>query len=123
MAAVKSDSHSLSQDPPKILMVDDDFFNLEVMRGTLMMHNLDSDAVSNGYQALDLIKKRIHVASTNKDISMYKLIFIDYSMPVMDGVELTRQIYNIFNNDKRHEMPQIICLTAYSDQRYKDSAL
>ena len=90
MAAVKSDSHSLSKDPPKILMVDDDFFNLEVMRGTLMMHNFDSDAVADGYSALNLIKMRIHVASINKEISMYKLIFIDYSMPVMDGIELTK---------------------------------
>ena len=104
-------------------MVDDDVFNLEVMRGTLMMHNLDSDTVADGYSALNLIKMRIHVASINKEISMYKLIFIDYSMPVMDGIELTKQIYNIFNKDKRLEMPQIICLTAYSDQRYKDSAL
>ena len=72
---------------------------------------------------------------------MYTLILLDYSMPEMDGLETCEAIReellenNVnsahtpkdlidkcsFNDAK--EVPYICCLTAYSDERYRQRAM
>jgi CheY-like chemotaxis protein len=34
-------------------------------------------------------------------------------MPVMDGIESTKEIYNLYNNGEIQTLPYIACLTAY----------
>ena len=48
---------------------------------------LVSETANNGQQALDLVKQRLR---NNK--KMYKLIIMDYSMPVMDGPTACKEI-------------------------------
>lgn len=66
---------------PKILLVDDVDFFIEVERGYLKQTYADILTARNGQEALDLM------ARTRPD-----LVFMDVNMPVMDGIECCRQV-------------------------------
>ena len=65
----------------KILVVDDNEFNLKVAHGLLELFEIDADTASSGKEALNLV--------TEKD---YDIVFMDHMMPEMDGIETTAAI-------------------------------
>ena len=48
------------------------------------MLNFTSDKALCGYEAISLIEKRLELAKKG-EVEFYKLIFLDYSMPDMNG--------------------------------------
>lgn len=88
----------------RILMVDDEPFNLRGLRVIMkkavsnLGHNPDIleeliDQCFNGQEALDLVSQAAY------DNTVYSLILMDQSMPVMDGIEATKRI-RAFIQDK-----------------------
>ena len=85
---------------PRILIVDDEPFNIVGLKiilkkaaGNTQLVDL-IDSAKSGLEAIDLVKQ----ASWRGH--MYSLIFMDCSMPVMDGYEATEKIrehYSIQN--------------------------
>jgi CheY-like chemotaxis protein/anti-sigma regulatory factor (Ser/Thr protein kinase) len=69
----------------RILLVDDNLINLRFLETFIKkrMPNCDYDSSGNGLQAVEAAER--HKAG-------YALIFMDLSMPVMDGLEATRKI-------------------------------
>ncbi|MBQ3558204.1 MAG: response regulator [Agathobacter sp.] len=65
----------------KILIVDDHEMNLKVAKGLLEPLQVQMDTAENGKQAVEKIKK-----------NHYDIVLMDHMMPVMDGVEATREI-------------------------------
>ena len=65
----------------KILIVDDTEINLMIVEGLLEPLHAKVETADSGMRALELIQK-------NK----YDIIFMDYMMPYMDGVETTRRV-------------------------------
>jgi PAS domain S-box-containing protein len=65
----------------RILLVDDNPVNREVAQGMFDKLGLNVDTASNGRDAIDLLKAE-----------PYDLVFMDIQMPVLDGIEATRQI-------------------------------
>lgn len=65
----------------KILVVDDNVMNLEVIQGLLKDYEIQVDVVTSGVEALDMIESMD-----------YDFIFMDHMMPVMDGIETLHQI-------------------------------
>jgi len=65
----------------KILIVDDHEMNLKVAKGLLEPLQVQMDTAENGKQAIEMIKK-----------NQYDIVLMDHMMPVMDGVEATREI-------------------------------
>ena len=53
--------------------------------------------------------------------SPYKLIFMDYSMPQMNGLETAEAILKLYRNYKLKE-PIICCLTAYTEDNFRVNA-
>ena len=73
--------------------MDDEEFCLSSMKVILFKLGIDTekqvDFCMNGIEALEM-------AEQSKKLSMkYKLIFIDFNMPVMDGIEATRGLREI----------------------------
>jgi len=78
----KKINQSLAWGDTRILAVDDDrdvlsYFE-EIMQGFGML----CDTASSGKQALDLVERKGH----------YDIYFLDWKMPVMDGIELTKEL-------------------------------
>ena len=73
----------------RVLIADDTHVNVILMRSILKRLNIESDSAVNGAKALELLNK-----------NTYDLVLTDINMPVMDGIELTKQI-------RRHPNPKI----------------
>ncbi len=65
----------------RLLAVDDNVINLELVRRSLKDTRIIIDTAANGMEALELIDK-----------NSYDLIFLDHMMPVMDGMETLKII-------------------------------
>ena len=80
----------------RILMVEDDQFNLEIGEQILITADAFVDTAQNGSEAINLIKK-----------NDYDIILMDLRMPVLGGIEATK----IIRNELKKTTP-IIALTA-----------
>ncbi|KAG5917208.1 hypothetical protein E4U53_004228, partial [Claviceps sorghi] len=65
------------------LLVDDNPINLKILTTYMKKLELPYRTATNGQQAVDVF---------SRDLGMYKCVFMDISMPVMDGFEATRHI-------------------------------
>jgi len=79
----------------KIMLVDDNQINQEIIMGLLEHSKIELDIASNGKEAIEMFKP-------NK----YALILMDIQMPIMDGYEATKRIREVDS-----QIP-IIALTA-----------
>lgn len=86
----------------KALVVDDDFDTREYTTIVLNRIGIEHDCASSGEQALYMLDKALSVGSG------YDMCFIDWKMPEMDGLELTRKIREKFDSDT-----VIIIVSAY----------
>ncbi|KAI2733386.1 hypothetical protein CBS147332_401 [Penicillium roqueforti] len=104
-----------SQSRPRVLVVDDNNINLHLMM-TLMNKRkvMVLDKAENGRAAVDAVERMLQG---------YDLIFMDMSMPVMNGFEATRAIRAI-EKERSDCMPAtIIALTGLSSTRDEFRAL
>jgi signal transduction histidine kinase/CheY-like chemotaxis protein len=83
------------------LVVDDIITNVMVAEELLQFHELQVDTCTSGGEALDLARK-----------NRYDLIFMDYMMPEMDGLETARRIRIMGDEDPYYRKVPIIVLTA-----------
>ena len=91
----------------EILCVDDDAFNLLSLEIMLKYFNLKCVKVMNGIAALEeLLKKR---NCHNSTCPKFKLIFMDYQMPLMDGVQTTEKIMELIEKNELTESVVIGC--------------
>eukprot|EP01018_Ginkgo_biloba_P025107 Gb_35675 [translate_table: standard] len=67
---------------PKVLIVEDNQVNRKILKKLLSSFNVDSEDVEDGKQAVDLCRNG----------GAYDMILIDKEMPVMDGLEATREL-------------------------------
>ena len=93
----------------RILVADDVLTNRYVALGILKKMGLDADGVENGMEALAAIQS-----------TSYDLILMDVHMPVLDGLDATRQIRNA---EKGRRRIPIIALTAAAMQEERENCL
>ena len=75
----------------RILVVDDEPLNVFVMEKLLKLHKITYESSNSGLKALRKIKDRIK----NK-VPLYQLIFMDYSMPILDGLQTSVKIRKLY---------------------------
>ncbi|MGL1936550.1 MAG: response regulator [Fibrobacterales bacterium] len=97
----------------KVLVVDDNDSALRVMEAYLNDFSIDTSCVSDGAQALDLISQM-----NNDEETAYRVIFLDWKMPRMDGIEVARRV-------KEMELlvqPKIVLITSYGREEIKQQS-
>jgi hypothetical protein len=88
----------------RILLAEDNITNQQVALGILKKFGLRTDAVADGAEAVKAL-----------ETIPYDLVLMDVQMPVMDGLEATRQIRNPQSKLPNHAIP-IIAMTAHALQ-------
>ncbi len=83
----------------KILLVDDNPMNIRIEKELLSDFQFHLDCAVNGAEAIEMLKG-----------ARYDLVFMDYMMPIMDGVEATKVIRAM--DDPYYQALPIIALTA-----------
>lgn len=68
----------------RVLLVEDNDFNAEIVIEILKMTGVELDHVWNGHEALDILRE--------KEPYTYDMVFMDIQMPIMNGYEATRAI-------------------------------
>lgn len=96
----------------KVLVIDDDPIACDQAKLVMSKAGISVDTVMSGSEALEMVK----LACARQEL--YNLIIIDWKMPVMDGVETTRQIRRIIGNEIA-----VILLTAYNWDDIYDEAV
>ncbi|KAL4512428.1 hypothetical protein ABPG72_005430 [Tetrahymena utriculariae] len=102
----------------KILVVDDNDFNLYAIQMCLKSYGFISDKATSGFMAIDKIKQRLKQSDC---CLTYKLIFMDIDMPIKDGYETTKNILQYFKK-KNMSPPKISACTAYVQEKEKKKA-
>jgi len=87
-------------DSPKLLYVEDNYFNRLTMKMLIDSIGIHIETVENGAEAVKLLSKQ-----------NFNLVLMDCKMPVMDGYEATRQIRSFKNTATEANVP-IIAVTA-----------
>ncbi len=85
----------------KVLVVDDNASARDVFVAQLADLPFRVDAVPSGIQAIEAVR----------DANDYDLVFMDWRMPEMDGIEASKRIRAL---DGLHHQPVIIMVSAYS---------
>ena len=86
---------------PKVLVVDDEIFNITILENICKSCGVSTEKALNGQEALDKLK-------TGK----YSLIFMDINMPVLDGYQATRRIGEMIKKGEMEDVA-VIGVTAY----------
>ena len=78
---------------------------------------IDSNSAVNGVEGVKQVEQR-----HEQRLSMYRLILLDYSMPLMDGPQAATKIRDILQEVDQQSRPYICCVSSYQDQSFKDVA-
>ena len=92
----------------KVLMVEDDYFNSQLVFEILIAQSFKAEIASDGPEAISMTENEL-----------YDLILMDIELAKMDGIEATRLIKNKFFYK---DIP-IIDLTAYASKGDKERIL
>jgi putative two-component system response regulator len=89
-----------AENPTRLLVVDDDEINREMLSAMLRTLGYDSELVSSGPEALEKLNAN------------YDMVLLDYMMPSMDGVEVCKRI----REESRFNDIPVIMVTALSSK-------
>ena len=92
-------NRAISAPGAKVLVTDDNGFNLKVASGLLGFMDIEAETADSGARAIELVQK-----------NDYHIVFMDHMMPEMDGVETVQRI-RAAEGDKYKNLT-IIALTA-----------
>ncbi|MCL2819749.1 MAG: response regulator [Oscillospiraceae bacterium] len=92
-----------------VLIVDDIKTNLKVVYGFLESYEMNVDMCLSGADAIEMVKSE-----------QYDIVFMDYRMPDMDGIEATKKIREIEDDSQIYKNLPIIALTADAVESKRD---
>jgi len=96
----------------RALVVDDNAAAREILTESLGSLAKQVDAVGSGHEALAAIKER-------DEDTPYDVVFMDWKMPGMDGLQAARLIRN---ESLLHKQPAIIIVTAFGREEVREEA-
>ena len=97
-----------------ILLVDDDEFICKTFKNILKKFKLKADCAENGKECLKMIKEKME-KNCKCDKNKYKIIFMDITMPIMDGIEAAKNIQKMIDNKEIYDNIKIIFISAHAN--------
>ncbi|MCX6266728.1 MAG: PAS domain S-box protein [Bacteroidetes bacterium] len=82
-------------DISKVLVIDDNFTNLKIMKDMLTYWGIESVTCTSGKEALEVIK------TANETDSVFDLVIVDMHMPEMDGIAVAEKIREKHTHDRK----------------------
>ena len=67
------------------------------------------------------LTERIEEIQNDEQQKIYRVILLDYSMPVMDGLETAKEIRQLLHRHEAYQ-PYIVCCSAYDEDNFKEEA-
>ena len=95
-----------------ILVVDDDEFILKTSKNILKSFKLQADFAENGQECLNKIKEK-QKKNCNCSKNKYKLVLMDITMPIMDGIEAAKNIQKMIDEHQLYDSIKIIFISAH----------
>jgi signal transduction histidine kinase/DNA-binding response OmpR family regulator len=92
----------------RVLIVDDLDISRQILREIFLTWGFQVAEAASGPEALTLLK------NTNPMEQAFELVLLDWKMPVMDGLEVTRKIREHVESQNIRHMPVVIMVTAFS---------
>ena len=102
LSAFKTDRTDLSFENLKVLIVDDEPDTCAYMQSLLAEMNIGADAVESGELAIEKVR------GTMAQGSPYNVVFVDWRMPGMNGIETSREIKRLCG-----EQTMVIMISKY----------
>ena len=107
---------------PSLLIVDDDIFNVTALETILKTLGYSCHTAFNGKQAIEKIVERSKNQKCGQNcFGCYRAIFMDCSMPIMDGFEASRIIKGMMARKEIPDVPIVAC-TAFVQEKEKQRA-
>lgn len=100
------------------LLVDDNDINLTLLRAYMNKHKHSFACASNGLEAVDAYRKSFETPGS----AVPSLIMMDLTMPIMSGLEATRQIRAFERSNTIKPGSMIIALTAMGSSEARQEA-
>ena len=97
-----------------ILLVDDDEFILKTSKNILKSFKLEADFAENGQECINKIKAK-QEKNCNCPKSKYKLILMDITMPIMDGIEAAKNIQKMIDQNQLYDTIKIVFISAHAN--------
>lgn len=104
----KADTEFYKAPSAKILIVDDNIVNLQIISSLLQPHQMQVEMAESGRECLNLLEN-----------NRYNLILMDHMMPDMDGIETLRRIRSM-KDDYFQKVP-VIVITANAVSGMRDT--
>ncbi|CAK79383.1 unnamed protein product (macronuclear) [Paramecium tetraurelia] len=103
----------------RILSVDDEIFNQKSLQVLISKMGFEVVLAFNGLQAIQVVQGLQKCCSS---CNLLSLILMDYQMPIMNGIEATKQLISMMN---KSQIPyiQIVGLTAFTGTKDIDNCL
>ena len=102
---------------PRILVVDDDIFNISAIELILSKLGHSCDKAYNGAEAIEKIVRRQSEAGVEKQ-EYYEMVFMDCNMPIMDGYQAASILKKKIRESELQEFTVIAC-TAFLNEKEK----
>ncbi|EKB50804.1 GAF domain-containing hybrid sensor histidine kinase/response regulator [Cecembia lonarensis] len=107
----RSDQPEKSFDVSKVLIIDDNKNNRNILRDILANWSISTAEAGNAIEALTHLEK-------NQD---FDVIIVDYHMPYMDGISTIREIKKLFARKPEVKSPKIILYSSADDMRLESA--
>lgn len=117
-------THATKKSDINILVVEDNAVNQKLLRQQLSKHGFTVTTADNGVDCLSQLQKTKHWrANVSTSAPSVEVILMDIEMPLMDGLQATREIRKFEKEGKLTGHVPIIAVSANARQEQRDLAM